>query len=253
MIDTHCHLFRSYYEDLDNLIVKLKENNIYCIVNGCEYFSNIESVELSNNDNIYAAVGYQPTELDNIEDDYIEILEGMLDNNKVVAIGEIGLDYYWNKDNRNIQIEVFKKQLELASKYNLPVIIHSRDAVGDVYNILKEYNVRGVIHAFSGSYESAMEFIKIGFKLGIGGVITFKNCKLKEVISKLKLEDIVLETDSPYLTPVPNRGKRNSPLNLIYIAEYISKLKCVSVEEVISTTNKVACELFDLDTIYMSR
>ena len=171
----------------------------------------------------------------------------MLDNNKVVAIGEIGLDYYWNKDNRNIQIEVFKKQLELASKYNLPVIIHSRDAVGDVYNILKEYNVRGVIHAFSGSYESAMEFIKIGFKLGIGGVITFKNCKLKEVISKLKLEDIVLETDSPYLTPVPNRGKRNSPLNLIYIAEYISKLKCVSVEEVISTTNKVACELFDLD------
>ena len=242
MIDTHCHLFRSYYEDLDNLIVKLKENNIYCIVNGCEYFSNIESVELSNNDNIYAAVGYQPTELDNIE-----ILEGMLDNNKVVAIGEIGLDYYWNKDNRNIQIEVFKKQLELASKYNLPVIIHSRDAVGDVYNILKEYNVRGVIHAFSGSYESAMEFIKIGFKLGIGGVITFKNCKLKEVISKLKLEDIVLETDSPYLTPVPNRGKRNSPLNLIYIAEYISKLKSVSVEEVISTTNKVACELFDLD------
>ena len=247
MIDTHCHLFRSYYEDLDNLIVKLKENNIYCIVNGCEYFSNIESVELSNNDNIYAAVGYQPTELDNIEDDYIEVLEGMLDNNKVVAIGEIGLDYYWNKDNRNIQIEVFKKQLELASKYNLPVIIHSRDAVGDVYNILKEYNVRGVIHAFSGSYESAMEFIKIGFKLGIGGGITFKNCKLKEVISKLKLEDIVLETDSPYLTPVPNRGKRNSPLNLIYIAEYISKLKCVSVEEVISTTNKVACELFDLD------
>ena len=246
MIDTHCHLFRSYYEDLDNLIVKLKENNIYCIVNGCEYFSNIESVELSNNDNIYAAVGYQPTELDNIGDDYIEVLEGMLDNNKVVAIGEIGLDYYWNKDNRNIQIEVFKKQLELASKYNLPVIIHSRDAVGDVYNILKEYNVRGVIHAFSGSYESAMEFIKIGFKLGIG-VITFKNCKLKEVISKLKLEDIVLETDSPYLTPVPNRGKRNSPLNLIYIAEYISKLKCVSVEEVISTTNKVACELFDLD------
>ena len=236
MIDTHCHLFRSYYEDLDNLIVKLKENNIYCIVNGCEYFSNIESVELSNNDNIYAAVGYQPTELDNIGDDYIEVLEGMLDNNKVVAIGEIGLDYYWNKDNRNIQIEVFKKQLELASKYNLPVIIHSRDAVGDVYNILKEYNVRGVIHAFSGSYESAMEFIKIGFKLGIGGVI-----------SKLKLEDIVLETDSPYLTPVPNRGKRNSPLNLIYIAEYISKLKCVSVEEVISTTNKVACELFDLD------
>ena len=244
MIDTHCHLFRSYYENLDNLIVKLKENNIYCIVNGCEYFSNIESVELSNNDNIYAAVGYQPTELDNIGDDYIEVLEGMLDNNKVVAIGEIGLDYYWNKDNRNIQIEVFKKQLELASKYNLPVIIHSRDAVGDVYNILKEYNVRGVI---SGSYESAMEFIKIGFKLGIGGVITFKNCKLKEVISKLKLEDIVLETDSPYLTPVPNRGKRNSPLNLIYIAEYISKLKCVSVEEVISTTNKVACELFDLD------
>ena len=139
MIDTHCHLFRSYYEDLDNLIVKLKENNIYCIVNGCEYFSNIESVELSNNDNIYAAVGYQPTELDNIGDDYIEVLEGMLDNNKVVAIGEIGLDYYWNKDNRNIQIEVFKKQLELASKYNLPVIIHSRDAVGDVYNILKEY------------------------------------------------------------------------------------------------------------------
>lgn len=247
MIDTHCHLFRSYYEDLDNLIIKLKEHNIYCIVNGCEYSSNIEVVELSNNDNIYAAVGYQPTELDNIRDDYIEVLEGMLGNNKVVAIGEIGLDYYWNKDNRNIQIEVFKKQLELASKYNLPVIIHSRDAVGDVYNILKEYNVRGVIHAFSGSYESAMEFIKIGFKLGIGGVITFKNCKLKEVVSKLKLEDIVLETDSPYLTPAPNRGKRNSPLNLIYIAEYISKLKCVSVEEVISTTNKVACELFDLD------
>jgi len=245
MIDTHCHLFTSDYEDLDSLLNNIKNMGIKCIVNGCDIVSNNEALELSSKyDFIYSAIGFHPSEVDNLPSNYINYLEENINN--IVAIGEIGLDYYWVKDNKNKQIELFESQLKLAEKYNKPVIVHSRDAWNDTYNILSKYKVRGVIHAFSGSLEMANMFIKLGFKLGIGGVITFKKCNLKDVIKEISIEDIVLETDSPYLSPEPVRGKQNSPLNLKYIAEYISLVKDISYNDVCNITSSTASRIFDL-------
>lgn len=197
--------------------------------------------------NLYACIGYHP-EVSNkiVEKDY-EILEEMVKNNpKIVAIGEIGLDYYWNKDNKDKQREVFCKQLEIAEKLKLPVVIHSRDSINETYEILKKYKVSGVIHCFSGSLEMAKKFISLGFLLGIGGVVTFKNSKLFEVIEKLELTNIVLETDSPYLTPEPNRGKTNESSNIFYIAQKIAEIKNIPLENVAKITTENAIRTFDL-------
>lgn len=197
--------------------------------------------------NLYACIGYHP-EVSNkiVEKDY-ETLEEMVKNNpKIVAIGEIGLDYYWNKDNKDKQREVFCKQLEIAEKLKLPVVIHSRDSINETYEILKKYKVSGVIHCFSGSLEMAKKFISLGFLLGIGGVVTFKNSKLFEVIEKLELTNIVLETDSPYLTPEPNRGKTNESSNIFYIAQKIAEIKNIPLENVAKITTENAIRTFDL-------
>ena len=197
--------------------------------------------------NLYACIGYHP-EVSNkiVEKDY-EILEEMVKNNpKIVAIGEIGLDYYWNKDNKDKQREVFCKQLEIAEKLKVPVVIHSRDSINETYEILKKYKVSGVIHCFSGSLEMAKKFISLGFLLGIGGVVTFKNSKLFEVIEKLELTNIVLETDSPYLTPEPNRGKINESSNIFYIAQKIAEVKHIPLENVAKITTENAIRTFDL-------
>lgn len=245
MIDTHCHLYKSEYDDLDNLLNEIKKENISCILNGCDMVSNNEVIDLSNKyDFLYAAIGFHPSEVDKIPNDYLNYLEENIDN--VVAIGEIGLDYYWVKDNKEEQIKLFENQLKLAEKYNKPVIVHSRDSWNDTYNILSKYKVKGVIHAFSGSLEMANMFIKLGFKFGIGGVITFKNCNLKDVIKEIDIENILLETDSPYLSPEPVRGKKNSPLNLKYIAEYISNIKGIEFTQICQITSKNACKVFDL-------
>lgn len=244
IVDTHCHLYREYYEDLDNILEDMKKENIFAIVNGCDLKTNKEAIELSkNNSNIFASIGYHPTEISNKED--LKYLEDNI--NSVVAVGEIGLDYYWDKNNSNIQIDILEKQLQLAEKHKIPVIIHNREATKDIYDILKKYKLKGVIHAFSGSYESANLFIKLGYKLGIGGVITFKNSNLKDVIKKISIKDILLETDSPYLTPEPNRGKRNDPTNLKYIVTKIAEIKEMDEEEVKTVTTNNAIELFDLN------
>ena len=245
MIDTHCHLLSSEYDNLKEILNDIEKANIKCIVNGCDMLSNIESLELSKKyDFVFSAIGFHPSEVDSIQDDYINFIEKNINN--IVAIGEIGLDYYWTKDNKDKQKDVFENQLMIAEKYNKPVIVHSRDAIMDTYNILKKYNVRGVIHSFSGSIEMAKNFINLGFKLGIGGVITFKNCNLKDVIKELDISDIVLETDSPYLSPEPVRGKKNTPLNLKYIAEFISNLKDISYDKVCEIPTTTAKDLFDL-------
>lgn len=245
MIDTHCHLLSSEYDNLEEVLNDIEKSNIKCIVNGCDMLSNIESLELSKKyDFVFSAIGFHPSEIDSIPDDYINYIENNIDN--IVAIGEIGLDYYWTKENKDKQKEVFENQLMLAEKYNKPVIVHTRDAIMDTYNILKKYKVRGVIHAFSGSIEMAKKFINLRFKLGIGGVITFKNCNLKDVIKELDISNIVLETDSPYLSPEPVRGKKNSPLNLKYIAEFISNLNDISYDNVCNITSNTATSLFDL-------
>lgn len=246
MIDTHCHLSSVDYEDLENIINTMKEKNIYGITNGIDEVTGNEAIELSKKyENIYSAIGFHPSEIEKIPNNYIEYIEENIKN--VVAIGEIGLDYHYGKENIDEQKKLFESQIEIAEKYKLPVIVHSRDAIADTYDILKRHNVKGVLHAFSGSLEMANKFIKLGFKLGIGGVITFKKCNLKDVISNIDIENIVLETDSPYLSPEPFRGKKNTPLNLKYIAEYIANLKNMSCEEVIHITSNTACTLFDLN------
>lgn len=245
MIDTHCHLFKSEYDDLDSLLENIKKEGIKCIINGCDMVSNKEVLELSSKyDFIYSAIGFHPSEVETVPSDYISFLEENIDS--AIAIGEIGLDYYWVKDNKDKQIELFESQLKLAEKYKKSVIVHCRDAWNDTYNILSKYKVRGVIHAFSGSLEMANMFIKLGFKLGIGGVITFKKCNLKDTLKEIDINNIVLETDSPYLSPEPVRGRKNSPLNLKYIAKFIADIKEISYIDVCNITSSTASEIFDL-------
>ena len=177
-------------------------------------------------------------------------MEQLLAREKMVAVGEIGLDYYWDKENRDLQKMWFIRQLELARQLDLPVIIHSREAAADTMEIMKQHakGLDGVIHCFSYSPEQAKEYVKMGFYLGIGGVVTFKNAKkLKEVVQEIPLEALVLETDSPYLAPVPHRGKRNNSQNLVYVAEEIAALKGVSYEEVVRQTTENAKKLYRLE------
>lgn len=171
-------------------------------------------------------------------------LEKLLLNNKIVGIGEIGLDYHYSTENKEKQKELFEKQLNLAEKYNLPVVIHTREATNDTITILKKYKVKGIIHCFSGSYETACQYIKMGYLLGIGGVITFKNCHLKDTVKQLNLENIVLETDSPYLSPVPYRGKINTSKNIPIIAEFIANELNLDINIIANKTTKNAMSLF---------
>jgi TatD DNase family protein len=194
---------------------------------------------------MYGAIGIHPESANEYTQDDLDFIEEHIKDNKIVAIGEIGLDYYWIKDNKDQQKELFEYQLKLAEKYNVPVIVHSREATQDTIDILKKYKVRGIIHSFSGSYEVAQIYIKMGFLLGINGVITFKNCNLKDVVSKLELSNIVLETDSPYLTPVPYRGKRNDPTKVMDIARFIAELKGITLEELSKEINGNLNRLFD--------
>lgn len=246
LIDTHCHLEKKEYDDLDSII---KNMDGYMIASGYNDETNLEVIELINKyDNVYGVIGIHPEEVDNITRDSFKIIEDNINNPKIVGIGEIGLDYYYVKDNKDKQIDLFKKQIELAEKYNKPIVVHSRDAANDTYNILKNIKVKCDIHCFSYSYEMAKEFVKLGFRLGIGGVLTFKNSKnLKEIVDKLDIDSFLLETDSPYLSPEPFRGKKNNPSNVLYVAKKIAEIKGMNVNEVINILNRNAVEQFDLD------
>ena len=246
--DTHCHIFSEYYENIEEVLQHAKNSGISKVINnGCSYKSNCEVIKLVNkHENMYGALGIHPEEVNNYSKEDIIHIEQNLNNNKIIAIGEIGLDYYYTKENKEEQIKLFKEQLHLAEKYHLPVIIHSREATEDTINTLKEYKVTGVIHSFSGSLETANTYINMGFLLGINGVITFKNAKLKDVIEKISLKNIILETDSPYLTPEPFRGKRNEPARVINIVEFICKLKNIHKEELSTITNNNISRIFDI-------
>lgn len=252
MFDTHCHVYKNEMENYENIIKECDKNNIKLIINGTDKESNEEILKLSKIfDNVYASIGYAQDVANDINEDDFILLEEQIKNNKIVAIGEIGIDYYWTKENKDKQIYIFKKQLELAEKYNLPVIVHARDAVQDVYDNIKKSNVRkGSMHCYSGSYEMAKEFIKLGFKIGIDGPITFKNNKKQvELVEKLDLKDLLVETDSPYLSPEPNRGKQNTPLNLIYIINKIAEIKNETPEKVIKILNENTINLYNLGEI----
>ena len=239
-IDTHCHVEKKYYDDIDKVLEEnLKAGCSKMIVSGCDLDGINETIPLLKYDFIYATIGFHPDEVDNLPNNYISYLENLIKNNKkIVGIGEIGLDYHYGKDTKEKQIKLFESQLALAERLNMPVCIHTRDATLDTINSLKKYKVKGIIHCFSGSYETACTYIKMGFKLGVGGVVTFKNSNLPSTLSKLSINDLVLETDSPYLTPVPHRGEINSSKNITFIIQKLSEIYGISLEMVQKITNE---------------
>ena len=238
-VDTHCHIFKSDYENINEILENASNNHIkYVIDNGSNNQTNKEVLELIKKyPNMYGAIGIHPEDVDGVMPDDIKFIEDNLSNEKIVAIGEIGLDYYYTKENKEEQIKLFESQLSLAEKYNMPVIVHSRDATEDTINSLKKFKCKGVIHSFSGSLETAKIYIKMGYLLGVNGVITFKNAKIKDVIKEVGLKNIVLETDSPYLTPVPFRGTQNNPGHVLEIAQFVADLYNISLEELAEQTN----------------
>lgn len=249
VVDTHCHLFKEYYEDIEDVIKRMNKNIM--IVSGVNKTTNIEVIKLCNKyKNVYGTIGIHPSEVDTYNESDLAFIEENLNNPKIVGIGEIGLDYYWTKDNKDLQQEIFKKQLELAKHYKKTIVIHTRDAMMDTYNILKDAKLMDnkiVMHCYSGSLEMAKQFIGLGAMLGIGGVVTFKNAyNIIEVVKNIDLEHVLLETDSPFLTPEPYRGKRNEPRNIELVAKKIAEIKGLTVEQVCSITTENAVRQFDL-------
>ena len=246
--DTHCHIYKEYYENIEEVLKNAKKSNVNRMINnGCDKKSNEEILELTKNyENIYGAIGIHPENIEEYKEEDLKWIEENLKQSKIIAIGEIGLDYHYTKENKTEQIKLLERQLKIAEQYHLPVIIHSREATEDTINTLKKYKVTGVIHSFSGSLETAKIYIKMGYLLGINGVITFKNSKLKDVIKEIPLENLVLETDSPYLTPEPFRGKKNEPARIKEIAEFICDLKGISLEDLATITNHNIKRIFDI-------
>lgn len=248
-VDIHCHLDKNYYENIDQVVNDAKNNGVKKLiynavdVNTCKEVLNL----IDKYDFIYGALGFHPTELSSITEEDYTFLEENIQNKKIVAIGEIGLDYHYDNTDKTQQKDHFIRQLKLALKYDLPVIIHSRDSIKDTYDILKEYPVKGVLHCYSSSTEMAYNFIKLGIYISIGGILTFKNAKnIKEVIKNIDLSYILLETDSPYLTPEPYRKYQNEPKYIPIIANEVAKIKNTSVSEVRDITTLNACRLFDI-------
>ena len=246
--DSHCHLYDEYYNNIDEIInLSIQSNVIRFINNGCNLETNKEVIDkISKYNNMYGTLGIHPEYVDNYTLADINYIKENLNNKKIIAIGEIGLDYYYTKENKDRQKELFELQLKLAEDNNIPVIIHSREATLDTISTLKKYKVNGLIHSFSGSLETAKEYIKMGYLIGINGVITFKNANIKEVIKEIPLEYLVLETDSPYLTPVPFRGKQNNPSHIIDIAKFVCELKNITLSELAKITNDNLKRIFNI-------
>ncbi|MGL5278131.1 MAG: TatD family hydrolase [Cetobacterium sp.] len=247
LVDTHCHLDNEKFdEDRLEVIERIKENLEFCVNIGYDLASSKKSLELAKEyDFIYAVIGVHPIDIAEYSEEVEKELELLGKNPKVVAIGEIGLDYHWMTEPKEVQQERFKRQLELAERLNKPVVIHTRDAMEDTVNILKEYpNITGVIHCYPGSLETAKQLVD-RFYLGIGGTLTFKNSKKAvEVVKDIPLDRIVIETDCPYLTPEPFRGKRNEPIYVEYVAKKIAEIKEISVEDVTKITTENAKKLY---------
>lgn len=247
LVDTHCHLDNEKFdEDRLEVIERIKENLEFCVNIGYDLASSKKSLELAKEyDFIYAVIGVHPIDIAEYDEEVEKELELLGKNPKVVAIGEIGLDYHWMTEPKEVQQERFKRQLELAERLNKPVVIHTRDAMEDTVNILKEYsNITGVIHCYPGSLETAKQLVD-RFYLGIGGTLTFKNSKKAvEVVKDIPLDRIVIETDCPYLTPEPFRGKRNEPIYVEYVAKKIAEIKEISVEDVTKITTENAKKLY---------
>lgn len=252
IFETHAHYDDEQFDaDRDELLNSMEAGGVGTIVNVSASYDSCQDVVkmVKKYPFMYAAVGIHPDEIGSLNEESFAKMKELFAEDKVVAVGEIGLDYYWDKEDHSEQKKWFIRQLDLARELNLPVLIHSREAAADTMEIMKEHakGLRGVIHCFSYSKEMAKEYVKMGFYIGVGGVVTFKNArKLKETVREIPLESIVLETDCPYLAPEPYRGKRNSSLYLTYAAEEIARLKEVDYDTVIARTEANAKALYDI-------
>lgn len=251
IFDSHAHYDdKQYDEDREEVLSHLKDFGVEKVVNISNGWEDLlHTLELIKKfPFLYGTVGLHPCKVSELSEERMNQLREFCHSEKVVAVGEIGLDYYWNTDPKDVQKKWFIKQLHLAKEEGLPVVIHSRDASQDTFDIMKEEHAGttgGVIHCYSGSYEMAKEYVKLGYYLGIGGVVTFKNSKtLKKVAAEIPLEHLLLETDCPYLAPVPYRGKRNTSAYLPFVVEEIAKLKGISKEEVETVTYENAMKMY---------
>lgn len=252
-IDTHVHLNADQYEeDLQQVIDRALAAKVKkMVVVGFDRKTIKKAMNLAETyDFIYAVIGWHPVDAIDCTEEDLQWIEQLAAHKKVVAIGETGLDYYWDKSPKEVQQELFRKQIHLAQKLNLPIVIHNRDATGDVVKILREENaasVGGVMHCFSGSVETARECIAMNFMISLGGPVTFKNARLpKEVAKEIPLEYLMIETDAPYLAPHPYRGKRNEPSYVPLVAEEIARQKELTVEEVAQATTSNAVRFFNI-------
>lgn len=250
IIDTHCHLDKEYYENIEEVINNF--TNGIMIASAASIDSNYEVLELANKfSNVYCTLGIHPDYANYDYRECLDFIEKNINNKKVVGIGEIGLDYHYDGYDKIKQIQLFERQIELAKKYNKTIVVHTRDAVNDTYEVLdkmKANQVNITIHCFSESLEMANRFIKLGCKLGVGGVVTFKNGrKLKEVVENIDISHLLLETDSPYLAPEPLRGTRNEPNNVYLVAEKIAQLKNMSADDVIMKTYKNSVKQYNME------
>lgn len=255
IFDSHCHLNdKALLEDIEDVLTRAKEAGVkYFLVIAWNLESSIKAIELAESyENVYAAIGVHPTDVKDDIEDVLKEIEKLLPHPKVKAIGEIGLDYYWIKDEelRKRQQIYFIKQIELADKYNLPVVIHNRDSIEDCLNIIKKHTPKysGVIHCFSGSTEVEKEFTKLGLYISLGGPVTFKNARVpKEVAKNVSLDKLMVETDCPYLTPHPFRGQRNEPKYTSLIIDEIASLRNEDRDLIIQKTTQNACNLFKIN------
>ena len=248
IIDTHCHVYKSEMENAEEIIKQALNNDIHLILNGTDFKSNMEVLELADKyENVHAALGYFYTLADDITDDDIALLDRQLENNNVVAVGEIGLDYYYTKDNKDRQIELFERMLDLAKKHGLPVIVHSRKAIQDTFDVLKRHEVVGSLHCYQGSAEMARRFLELGFYIGVGGPVTLtNNKKTRKMVKTIDINHMIVETDSPYLSPQEKRGEINTPLNIKYVIRKIAQYLDMNDDDVIEITSKNAKKLFNI-------
>lgn len=252
LIDTHAHLTDERYKDIDAIINNFEKDNllsVFCV--GYDVNSSKQCIALSEkHDRVYAIIGVHPSDIESLNDEAIAFLENFASHEKVIAIGEIGLDYHYPPFNKELQAAGFVKQMEIANKNNLPIVIHTRDATGDLLQMLKQHshliNNGGIVHCFSDTLETYAEIEKLHLKVSLGGALTFHNAKeLQQVAKHIPLNNILLETDCPYLTPVPFRGKElNQPKFVLYVAKKLAELKNISEEEVMTTTTNNAYSLF---------
>lgn len=250
-VDVHAHLTDRKFDNVEEVVARANESAVNTIIcSAYDLSSSKMAIELAKKfPNVYATIGIHPENVVDFDQNAINELENLAKNKKVVAIGEIGLDYYWVSDNKDLQKKVFIEQISLANKLGLPVVVHSRDAMGDTIEILRQNKLKkeSLLHCYSGSLESAKILGELGFSFSFGGVVTFKNAKqVLEVVQGLPIEKILLETDCPYMSPEPFRGQRNEPKNIVYVADKISKIKDIKFETIADITTQNAKRLFNI-------